>query len=197
MNWFSRFLVIGAIVGAGIGGSFATGMLGGGGGSGQGATWRYITWTPGGSWASETGGSDAPEVIEFGSDEVLYGIPCDAGEFFQVSLPGVPEAYAEGTPIYVSVWQLATAGTGNNTWKIQAQAYGDGDGASGTWGSAVSIVDTIAATDTLYKSAESTAITIANSPQPGDFWQFRGELDVEASTTTYFMGCRIKYHATY
>lgn len=162
----------------------------------SGPSWGYATIQAASHWPAETGGSSAAEAVEFGSDETYYAIDMDAGELVQLSISGMPEDYATGTPIYVQIWSFSTTGTGANTWKIKGQALGDGDALSGTWGSEVSVSDTIGSTNTLYKSAESGAITLANSPEPGDFWQLSVELDVENSTVTYFAGARYKYHST-
>ena len=192
MRRLGAFALITVMVAAGIGGSFATGMWGGGGGSAQGE-WRNIDICSASHWPSETGGSSDPEILEFGSDECYYAINMDAGEYIQCSIPGMPAGYRNGSALEVRIYQASTSGTGENTWKVQGQALGDGDALSGTWGTAVSVVDTIAATNTMYISGISDPITIANSLARHDFLQLRIELDVENSTTTYFMGAQYRY----
>jgi len=192
MRRLGALVLIGAVVAAGMGGSYGLGMWGSGGGSAQG-TWRYIDVGGGSVWPSETGGCEAPAIIEFGSDECYYACEFDAGEYLQVTIPGMPGGYRNGSALEVRIYQAATVGTGENTWKVELQALGNGDDLSGTWGSAVSVVDTIAVVDILYISPISSPITSANSLARHDFLQIRVELDVEASTTTYFMGMQYRF----
>ncbi|MBU0791543.1 MAG: hypothetical protein KKC55_13815, partial [Gammaproteobacteria bacterium] len=130
MGRLGAFALITVMVAAGIGGSFATGLLGGGGGSAQGQ-WRYIDVCGASVWPSETGGSSAPEIIEFGTDECYYGVDMDAGEYIQFTIPGMPGGYRNNSALEVRIYQAATSGTGENTWKVQGQALGDGDALSG------------------------------------------------------------------
>jgi len=160
---------------------------------GGGPTWRYIGVGGGSVWPSETGGCEPAELLEFGSDECYYGCEFDAGEYLQVTIPGMPGGYRPNTVLYVRIHQAATVGTGENTWKVQGQALGDTDALSGTWGDAVSVVDTIASVNTMCISTKSTAITIANGLAPYEVLQLRVELDVEASTTTYYMGMQYEF----
>lgn len=162
----------------------------------SGPSWGYATILAASQWPSETTGPSAAEAVEFGSDETYYAINMDAGEMVQFTIPRMPQDYATGTPIYVRIMSFSTTGTGTNTWKVKAQALGNGDALSGTWGSTVSISDAIGSTNTHYISDESGAITLANSPEPGDAWQLNIELDVENSTVTYYHGLEFKYHST-
>lgn len=86
----------------------------------------------------------------------------------------MPKSWDTGTITAAFEWSHATAaGSYDVVWGMQAVAVGDADSIAATFGTAQELTDTGGASDTLYKSAESAALTIAGTPQEMDTVYFR------------------------
>lgn len=86
----------------------------------------------------------------------------------------MPKSWNEGTVTYYALWHHASTTTNFGVaWELQAVAHSDADTTSANFGTAVVVTDTGGAVDTLYRSAESSAITIAGTPASEDLVQFR------------------------
>jgi hypothetical protein len=86
----------------------------------------------------------------------------------------MPKNWNEGTVQAAFVWSHASTTTNFGVkWGCQAVAISDGDAIAAAYGTAQEIADTGGATNTVYVSAKTPAITIAGSPQPEDWVAFR------------------------
>lgn len=82
----------------------------------------------------------------------------------------MPKNWDEGVVRAKFIWHHPTAVTNFGvTWRIAARAYGDGDAIDAAMGTAVSVSDTGATANTFYVTSETGDITIAGTPQEGDF----------------------------
>lgn len=85
----------------------------------------------------------------------------------------MPRAWDEGTITFVPVWTHgATATNFKVSWGLRAVAISDGDALDAAFGTGQFSNDTGGTTDTLYIGPESAAITVAGSPQAGDWVVF-------------------------
>jgi hypothetical protein len=76
-------------------------------------------------------------------------------------------------------------------WGIQARAFSDGDALEAAWGTAVTVTDTGGATDTMYSSPETGAVTIAGTPATADVLIFRVYRDAVAGGDTMAVTARL------
>ena len=94
-------------------------------------------------------------------------------EYAQFAIP-MPKSWNEGTITALFRWSHPAATTNFGVvWGIQAVAVSDGDAVAATYGTAQTVADTGGATDTLYVSSETGAITVGGSPAAADTVYFR------------------------
>lgn len=111
-------------------------------------------------------GANQPDIVTLDFDPATQ-------EFAQFAIP-MPESWDEGTVTFKAIWSHAATTTNFGVaWELQAVAVGDDDAIATAYGTAVAVTDTGGTTNDLYISAESAAITIAGTPQPGDTVFFR------------------------
>lgn len=85
----------------------------------------------------------------------------------------MPRAWDEGTITFVPVWTHgATTTNFKVSWGLRAVAISDGDALDAAFGTGQFSNDTGGTTDTLYIGPESAAITVAGTPQAGDWVVF-------------------------
>lgn len=85
----------------------------------------------------------------------------------------MPRAWDEGTISFVPVWTHgATTTNFKVSWGLRAVAISDGDALDAAFGTGQFSNDTGGTTDTLYIGPESAAITVAGTPQAGDWVVF-------------------------
>jgi hypothetical protein len=86
----------------------------------------------------------------------------------------MPQQWNEGTVTFQLVWSHAATTTNfGAVFELAAVACGDGDAGDASFGTAVTVTDTGGTTNTIYISPESSPITVAGTPQPGDYVFFR------------------------
>jgi hypothetical protein len=125
---------------------------------------------------SSTGGCAALATVASGADKpdiVTLNFDPTTQEYAQFAIP-MPKSWNEGTITAQFRWSHpATTTNFGVVWGIQAVAVSDGDAIGAAYGTAQEVTDTGGATDTLYISAEISAMTIAGSPAAGDTVYFR------------------------
>lgn len=89
---------------------------------------------------------------------------------FQIVLP---RNWNNGTVFAKFYWTATGSPTGDVEWGIAAGAYSDGDALTAALGTAQVITDTFLANDQIHITSATPAITVAGSPQDGDFVFFR------------------------
>lgn len=143
----------------------------------SGSTFKRAIWiTPDMLRPSASGGAAALAVISMGSgkpDVPSFDFDASAQETLEFSLP-MPKSWDEGTITAQFLWSHASTATNFGVvWSLQAIAFGDGDSLNASYGAAISQADTGGATDTLYITPESSAVTIAGTPVENDLVFFR------------------------
>jgi len=112
-------------------------------------------------------------------------------EYVQFSFP-MPKSWDEGTISARFVWSHgATTVNFGVAWALQALAVSDGDALDSAWGTAVTVTDTGGTTNTLYITSESSAITIAGTPQEGDSVYFRIYREVANAADTMAVDAKL------
>ncbi len=116
----------------------------------------------------------------------------DAGDLFASFSHIFPPEWDGGTVTFKYIWTTAGVDTDGVAFALQAVATGDGEVLDAAFGTAVILVDNIqsAADDTLI-SAESTAVTIAGTPIPGELINFRLFRDVSDGGDTAVEDARL------
>lgn len=105
-------------------------------------------------------------------------------EYAQFSLP-MPKKWDEGTITAKFIWaHPATATNFGVVWGLQAVAVSDDDTIDVTYGTAQTVADTGGTTNDLYTTAETSAITVAGTPQAEDVVYFRVYRDAVAGGNT-------------
>ena len=137
---------------------------------------RHALWIPAaGMQARNTNGASAG-VIETSSNKVMQrSLDFDAStiEYAQFGVV-MPKAWNEGTVTFQTVWSHASTSTNFKvSWGLQAVAISDTDAGDAALGTAQYSNDTGGATNAIYKSPESAAITVAGAPQPEDLVMFQ------------------------
>ena len=92
------------------------------------------------------------------------------GEFAQFMI-AMPKGWNESTVSFQAIWMGGA--TGGVAWGLQGVAISDDDLADASFGTAVTVVDSVTATTDVMMTSESGAITIAGSPAEGDLVVFQ------------------------
>lgn len=142
-----------------------------------------------GGWASTTDGDSGFLKTELTTNDVdIKGISFPssaAAAYHQWHLP-MPGNYDGSTVTAIFYWTTHdSTPSGDVSWKVQWQAYGNDDPLDAAWGSAIEVVDTIIAQNDQHISVASGAITGGNTPVAGDNAAFRVYRDgADASDTS-------------
>lgn len=94
----------------------------------------------------------------------------------------MPKGWNEGTVTAALVWSHPAATAYTIDFDLAAVAVGDGDALDAAHGTPVSITDTGGTTDDVYRSANSSALTIAGTPAAEDTVSFELTRDVASDT---------------
>lgn len=133
-------------------------------------------------WPKFTNGCQFPLPFEIGGTATMQSLDfdqsVDENAQFQISLP---RNWNNGTITFTLYW-TATSGSGTVQFEISGVAFSNDDPLSGAFGTAVVIDDTLIATSDLHISPTSSAMTIAGTPQDGDFLLFNIMRDVSDDT---------------
>lgn len=103
-------------------------------------------------------------------------------EFAQFTL-SLPRNWNNGT-VTAKVYWTASAGTGTVQWGISGGAYSNDDALTTALGSAVTVDDTLLATNDLHITDVTSAITLAGSPADADFLAFQISRNPASDTLT-------------
>lgn len=105
--------------------------------------------------------ANRPDVVSLDFDAATE-------EYAQISFR-MPKAWNEGTVTAVFEWSHASTATNFGVvWGIQGVSVSDGDLVDAAYGTAQEVTDTGGTANTLYKSPETAALTLAGSPQEND-----------------------------
>jgi hypothetical protein len=99
----------------------------------------------------------------------------------------MPKSWNLGTVTYSPIWTANSTLTTNVVWQLRAMALGQGDAiATGTWGSAVTLISAgLATAQTVRDAGESGTVTIGNSPAAKDWVVFEIFRDPANASDTF------------
>lgn len=139
-------------------------------------TGRQTAWIPASSMTPATTSGPARGTLETTGNKVMWStldFDASAEEFAQFQI-AMPKSWNEGTVYFRPFWgHGATTTNFGVAWGFEAQSFGDGDAMDGAWGTEIVVTDTGGTTDTVYRAAESAAVTVANSPGASDLTAYR------------------------
>jgi hypothetical protein len=125
---------------------------------------------------SASGGCAALAAVALSAgqpDLVTLDFDATTQEYAQFSIT-MPKSWNEGTVTFSAVWSHpATTTNFGVVWDLQAVAVSDDDTIAASFGTAQTSTDTGGTTNDLYKSPESSAITVAGTPAAEDTVFFR------------------------
>lgn len=125
---------------------------------------------------SASGGCAALAVLASAANQPdIVALAFDAAteEYAQFSIP-MPGRWNEGTITARFLWShAATATNFGVVWGIQAVALSDDDAIAVAYGAAQTVTDTGGTTNDIYRSAATSAMTVAGSPAAEDLVMFR------------------------
>lgn len=143
---------------------------------------------------SASGGCAALATVAVGSgqpDLQTLNFDASSAEYAQFSIR-MPESWDEGTITFVPIWSHPSTTTNFGvTWKLQAVAISNDDAMATSFGTAQSSTDTGGTTDDIYIGPESSAITVAGTPQAGDMVFFRVSRDPSDGSDTMAVDARM------
>lgn len=121
----------------------------------------YADQTSGATWGTGNGAADQPDSAYWAFDQTTEQAIWTVLE--------APKSWDEGAITFHVKWKHpATTTNFGAVWSVRAVALGDGEALATSYGTAQTSTDTGGATDTVYSSPESSAITIANTPATRD-----------------------------
>ena len=137
---------------------------------------KQSIWVPSGAMVARTTNGAAVGLVEMTTNRnMLRTLDFDATtqEFAQFDIR-MPKSWNEGTVTFIPVWShAATATNFGVVWGLDAVAISDDDALDVAFGTEQVSIDTGGTTNDSYQGPESSAVTIAGTPQPGDLVQFR------------------------
>lgn len=114
-----------------------------------------------------------------------------AVEYAQFALR-MPKSWDEGTVTFVPVWSHATAATNFGVvFAMRARAFSNDDASDAALGTAQTSTDTGGTADDIYFGPESSAITIAGTPQAEDLVLFEISREVADAGDTLAVDARL------
>lgn len=143
---------------------------------------------------SATGGASVLAQVATSAnrpDILTLDFNASTAQYAQFFLP-MPKGWDLGTVSAQFLWSHASTTTNFGVvWGIQAVAVSDADLLDVAYGTAQTITDTGGATNVLYISPETSAITIAGTPAVGDMVCFRVYRDATAGADTLAINARL------
>lgn len=155
---------------------------------------------PAGGWTSETTTGCAAGSTELGNSIMQVTMDCDGAtqEGMQHITPQMPKSWNEGTVTARISWTNAS-GTGDVIWLVSCAAVSDDDVMNASFGTEVSVTDSVTAAADLMITPVTSAITCGNTPAEGDAIVWRIQRDADAAGDTLnsvdakFLGADIFY----
>lgn len=133
-------------------------------------------WIPAGAMVSRTTNGAAGGTAETATNKnMLKTLDFDAttAEYAQFAI-NMPKSWDEGTVTAAFVWSHASTTTNFGVaWDLAAVAASDDDTLDVAFGTAQTVTDTGGTTDDCYITAETSAITVAGTPQANDLVMFQ------------------------
>lgn len=162
---------------------------------------KHTIWIPAGAMTARTTSGAAFLSLESSSNKVMRRVLAfDAAtdEFAQFSV-AMPKSWNAGTVTARMVWEHpATTTNFAVIWGIQGLSLTNDDACDTAFGTAVTVTDTGGTTSDLYKSDETSAITLSNTPAKSDTAIFQVYRDADPGGDTlavdaYLIGVELFY----
>lgn len=105
-------------------------------------------------------------------------------------------SYWDASTVTIQFIWYASAGSGTVNWEAQGGAFSDDDALDAAYGTLQEVTDTLTAIGDVMISAETAALTVANTPVAGDWLQFRIARDPANDTDTSdarLLGVRVRF----
>lgn len=153
---------------------------------------RQELWLPASAWQARTTNGAGSFSTELATNKVLlrgFDFDTTTAEGVQMML-ALPKQWARGTVSFLAYW-TAASGSGGVAFSMRGRAASDDDAMDGSWGTAVSVVDTFITANDLHVTPESGAITIAGSPAEGDIVWLEVQREVANASDTLAVDARL------
>lgn len=155
---------------------------------------KHTIWVPAGSMTARTSNGPAAGTIETTTNKVMIktlDFDSVAAEYVQFSVQ-MPKGWNEGTVSALFVWShAATATNFGVVWGVQGVAISDDDALDVAFGTAQTVTDTGGTTNDLYRSPETSAVTIAGTPAENDVVIFQVYRDATNGSDTLAIDARL------
>jgi hypothetical protein len=155
---------------------------------------KQTIWVPAGSMTARTTNGPAAGTLETTTNKVMIktlDFDAAAAEHAQFSVQ-MPKGWNEGTVSALFVWSHAATTTNFGVvWGIQGVAVSDDDALDVAFGTAQTVADTGGTTNDLYRSSETSAVTIAGTPAENDVVIFQVYRDATNGSDTLAIDARL------
>lgn len=155
---------------------------------------KQTIWIPAGSMTARTTAGAASGTLETTTNKVMIRtLDFDPAvqEFSQFSVQ-MPKGWNEGTVTALFVWShAATATNFGVVWGIQGVAVSDDDALDVAFGTAGTASDTGGTTNDLYRTAETSPVTIGGAPAENDVVIFQVFRDATNGSDTLAIDARL------
>lgn len=155
---------------------------------------KQTIWVPAGSMTARTSNGPAAGTIETTTNKVMIktlDFDAAAAEYAQFSVQ-MPKGWNEGTVSALFVWShAATATNFGVVWGVQGVAISDDDALDVAFGTVQTVTDTGGTTNDLYRSPETSAVTIAGTPAESDVVIFQIYRDAANGSDTLAIDARL------
>jgi hypothetical protein len=153
---------------------------------------KHSIWVPAVAMIPRTTNGAASGTAESSSNKVMIktlDFDQSTDEFAQFTI-NMPKSWNEGTVTARFIWSAA-GGDGDVIWGVQGLALGDADTIDTAFGTAVTVTDNDGTTGTLRITAETSAMTIGNTPAEGDAVVFQVYRDADNGSDTFNADARL------
>jgi hypothetical protein len=143
-------------------------------------TGKQTIWIPASAMTPQTTNGAASASSEEATNDVMtsyLAFDSTTAEYAQADVY-MPKSYDGGTVTAVFVWMHpATVTNFDVRWGVAGRAFTDGSTRDAAFGTTIERTDTGGSTATVYRAAETTAVTIANTPAGEKMVTFRFNRD--------------------
>ena len=137
---------------------------------------KESVWIPAVAMTARTTNGAAAGTAETATNKVMiktldYDTTTQEFAQFQIQMP---KSWNESTVTFVAVWSHASTSTNFGVaWSLAGLALSDDDAQDTAFGTAIVVTDTGGTTNDLYRTSESSAVTISNTPAENDVVTFQ------------------------
>lgn len=148
-------------------------------------------WIDAGALVPRTSNGPATATVELSTNKQNFDcldFDASAAEYAQFKL-SLPEQWGAGT-VKARIFWTAASGSGAVVWAVQGVACSDGDAMDASWGTAVTVTDTLLSANDCHIATTGT-ITIGGSPAVADLVYFQVYRDATSGSDTLAVDARL------